>query len=208
MLDDDLNILIAGDSFAADWTVKYPEQSGWPNMLAEQFSVRNIAQAGVSEYKIYQQIMSVDNLNNYDVFILSHTSPYRMVTRKHPVHHSDVLHEHADLILSDINYHSQMLKSLFNPSLRAAQAFIHYHYDSEYHETVFNLFKEKINKKLPKKKTIVIDYFSDTDNVKKKQHLLNFKELQKTHPGLINHLSHNGNKLVFQQIVNYLQTHI
>ena len=29
-----MNILICGDSFAADWTVKYAGQ-GWPNLLAQ-----------------------------------------------------------------------------------------------------------------------------------------------------------------------------
>ena len=50
-----MKILICGDSFAADWTVKYPGQ-GWPNMLAEIHEVTNLAQAGCSEYKILKQL--------------------------------------------------------------------------------------------------------------------------------------------------------
>jgi len=48
-----MKILICGDSFAADWTVKYPGQ-GWPNMLAQQHEIVNLAQAGCSEYKIFK----------------------------------------------------------------------------------------------------------------------------------------------------------
>ena len=48
------NILIIGDSFAADWTVKYPTVVGWPNLLAKNYNVVNLAQAGAGEYKIYQ----------------------------------------------------------------------------------------------------------------------------------------------------------
>ena len=49
------NILICGDSFAADWTKKY-NGNGWVNMLCNDFNITNVAEAGVSEYKIYQQL--------------------------------------------------------------------------------------------------------------------------------------------------------
>ena len=29
------DLLIIGDSFAADYTKKYPDKKGWPNMLAD-----------------------------------------------------------------------------------------------------------------------------------------------------------------------------
>ena len=47
-----LRILIAGDSFAAEW----PGTHGWSKMLAEHHDVKNVAQAGVSEYKILKQL--------------------------------------------------------------------------------------------------------------------------------------------------------
>ena len=50
-----MKILICGDSFAADWTIKYPGQ-GWPNMLSQQYEIVNLAQAGCSEYKILKQL--------------------------------------------------------------------------------------------------------------------------------------------------------
>ena len=53
-------ILIVGDSFAADWSIKHKECNGWVNMLCDDFFVTNIAQAGVSEYKIYKQLLSQD----------------------------------------------------------------------------------------------------------------------------------------------------
>ncbi len=42
-------LLIAGDSFAADWL---SGESGWPNLLANEYDVTNVAQAVCSEYKI------------------------------------------------------------------------------------------------------------------------------------------------------------
>ena len=47
-----LRILIAGDSFAAEW----PGNNGWVKLLSQKFSVTNVAQAGVGEYKILKQL--------------------------------------------------------------------------------------------------------------------------------------------------------
>ena len=95
-------ILIAGDSFAADWTVKYKNQGkGWPNLLAEKHDVKNIAQAGCGEYKIYKQLIN-ENLDDFDCIIVSHTSAYRVHTMYHPIHNNDSLHSNADFIYSDI----------------------------------------------------------------------------------------------------------
>jgi hypothetical protein len=48
-------LLITGDSFAANWQIKY-NGVGWVNLLENDFEVKNIAQAGVSEYKIMKQL--------------------------------------------------------------------------------------------------------------------------------------------------------
>ena len=123
-----LKILIIGDSFAADWSVKYNDYKGWPELLAEQYEVTNIAQAGVCEYKIYKQLLSVKNLNDYDWVIVSHTGSFRVNTLKHPIHSGDKLHKNADLIYTDIDYHSNKLKNIFNKSLKAAVLFYKYHF--------------------------------------------------------------------------------
>jgi hypothetical protein len=130
-----MKILVIGDSFAADWTVKY-KGFGWTNLLADQFDVTNLAQAGVSEYKIYKQILSIADLSVFDLIIVSHTSPYRVHTRLHPIHTGDLLHNNADLIYSDIEYHAHTLRGYFNRSLRFAVGFFVHHNDEEYQETV------------------------------------------------------------------------
>ena len=61
-----MNVLIAGDSFAAEW----PGSNGWVKLLAKKYNVKNVAQAGVSEYKILQQINTA-NLDKYDLVIVS-----------------------------------------------------------------------------------------------------------------------------------------
>ena len=77
-----MKLLICGDSFAADWTVKY-KGHGWPNLLSQSFEVTNLARAGVCEYKIYNQLLSVDP-SAFDVIIISHTSPFRLYVKEHP----------------------------------------------------------------------------------------------------------------------------
>ncbi len=201
------NVLIVGDSFAADWTVKYTDKKGWPNLLAENFLVENVAQAGVSEYKIYKQIMAISNIDAYDFVIVSHTSPYRAVTRKHPIHSTDILHQHADLMTNDINFHHSKIKNFANSALNAAHGYLRYHYDIDYHVTTYNLFKEEINKRLPKNKTISVNIFPDNNDSYIGHTFLDFSKLQKTCSGLINHLSHKGNDIVFQKIKTYIDTH-
>jgi hypothetical protein len=140
-------ILIIGDSFATDWSVKYNEYKGWPNLLAEQYPVVNLAQAGVNEYKIYKQITSVEDLDSFDLVIVSHTSPLRVHTKQHPVHANDQLHSNADLMFGDIEYHCKQFSNFFNRSLKSAYTFFLHHYDIEYFETSYALFREKINQR-------------------------------------------------------------
>ena len=108
-----MKILICGDSFACDWSVKYNDYAGWPNLLAEKFTVKNLAQAGCSEYKILKQIQS-QILTEYNLIIISHTSPYRIPVGQHPVHYKDVLHKDSDLLYSDIKYHSEENNNLLS----------------------------------------------------------------------------------------------
>ena len=57
-----MKLLLAGDSFAAEW----PGENVWPKLLAKQHDVTNVAQAGVSEYKILKQLHNAE-LKDYDV---------------------------------------------------------------------------------------------------------------------------------------------
>lgn len=196
-------ILIFGDSFSADWTVKYPNQQGWPNMLAEIFDITNVAQAGVSEYKIYQQVMTRSDLGQHDLFLISHTSPYRSVTRRHPVHAQDPLHKDADLIMSDIAYHTKCWKNILNFSLKAADSYFSYHYDAEYHETTYRLFRQSINSLLPQDRVIVCNNFI-TPTRHNEKHFCNFGTIQKQHPGLMNHVSLDGNRLICSLLEDYI----
>lgn len=195
-------ILILGDSLAADWSVKYKDYKGWPNLLAEKYNVTNLAQAGVSEYKIFKQLESVQNrLDDFDVIIVNHTSPFRVPTILHPLLEYDSVHGEADLIYSDISYHSSKLKNFFNLSLRAAKNFFDHHYDIEFFRKTSELYVKEINSILSGRNVITLNELLDLDHRQYDDYYRkNTHSFLNEHKGLINHLTEQGNKLVFEML--------
>jgi len=193
-----MNILVIGDSFAADWSVKY-NVSGWPNLLAKEHKVTNLAQAGISQYKIYKQICSV-KVEDYDLVIVSHTSPYRVHTRQHPVHSKDLLHRNADLIYNDILYHLNTFKGWFNRRLRSAYRYFTDHYDIPYQEDIYKLLRKATNDCIKDVPYIVVTNFSTLKEFKTEQHVLDISDICLKYPGKANHMSDEGNALTYKLI--------
>jgi hypothetical protein len=194
-----MQILIVGDSFASDWSVKYKDVFGWPNLLSKHHNVTNLAQSGVSEYKIYKQLSSV-NLDLFDLVIVAHTSPYRVVTRNHPVHYNDCLHSNADLLFSDIEYHAKTFRGLISKSIRSAYNFFIFHFDQEYQELVYQLLVEKIEKMLCDKLSITILTPIAIQSCITTKHTVSIHS-NHIKPGLPNHLSSIDNQQLFEQIL-------
>lgn len=201
-MNSKLKILIAGDSFAADWTVKYPDVCGWPNMLAQKHYITNIAQAGVSEYKIWKQLQSI-NIDSFDWIIISHTSPYRVTTRWHPIHYNDNLHNSADLIYSDIEYHSKKIKNFFNWSLRSANLWFKHHFCKDYQEDIYKILFADINKKIKTTKSIQISNLTDIVSCD-----LNYNKYLQSNQGLANHFDNQINQKIYNDICSILENNI
>jgi hypothetical protein len=197
-----MKILIVGDSFAADWSAKYKEALGWPNLLAEHHTITNLSQAGVGEYKIYKQLMSV-NLSNFDLVIIAHTSPYRVHTRKHPVHLQNKFYKNADLIYADIEYHLTSITNWFNKSLQSASKFFVHHYDEKFQETIYELIRDKINTLIGSTKCIVIHTHIVPNKFLNEKTVIDINEQVLT-PNLANHLSKESNRIVCIQILDKL----
>ncbi len=184
-----MKILIAGDSFAAEWPTS---EKGWVDLLAENHRVTNVAQAGCSEYRILKQIQSQD-LNTFDLVIVSHTSPSRVYTREHPLH-KDGFHKNCDLIANDIER-----VSFFNDSLKSAQGWFKHHYDDEYQQDIYNLIRKEINN------IINIPYISMShisflkDKYIESTHL-DFSDLWATERGNVNHYTEAGNISIYNKI--------
>jgi hypothetical protein len=183
-------LLICGDSFSTDWTKKY-EGIGWVNMLENNFDITNISQAGVSEYKIYQQLKSVD-LSKFDKILVSHTSAYRIPIQEHPIHKNDVLHHSCDILFSDVENH------LDNPVMKTAYDFYSEIFYPDYFCFVNDLIYEKI-KGITPTATHITFFDSFYDNSVHK-----FENVFLENKGTINHLNELGNKMIYEKVLELL----
>ena len=187
-------ILICGDSFAADWSIKYKDYPGWPNLMAQHYQVTNLAQAGVSEYKIWLQLISAD-LDLFDTIILSHTSPYRIPIENHPLHKNDTLHKNCDLIYLDIK----------NSNCDELQPVIDYfekHFLPEYAHFVHDLIIEKELDYLDKNfsKQIINVTNLNWDGLSVPKNFISFYSVFQKNPGPINHFNQQGNQIIFDRL--------
>jgi hypothetical protein len=187
-----MKILICGDSFAADWTLKY-KGHGWPNLLARENDVTNVAQAGCSEYKIYKQLVA-QNLDDYDLIIVSHTSAYRWyIETPHPVHFADPLHKNSDLIYTDIEEYNKFSSSL---SLSSILYFFRTFYSLEYADFIHKLISEKIFEISKDKKVLHLTHI----DTKYTFDVVNFSDIFRDYRGTINHYNDIGNRIVFERL--------
>lgn len=182
-----MKILIAGDSFAADWSVKY-DVTGWPNLLADQHEVTNVAQAGCGEYKILQQLKN-QNLSEYDAIIVSHTSPYRLHVDEHPIHKNDPLHYNSDFIYADIVEHG----------LRDVEEFYKKYFDMEYARDIHRLICKEIDYVTLPYHPIHITH-SDWSELYQFTKMIDFSKVNKKNSGFANHYSNAGNVAVFEEL--------
>lgn len=195
MVDSTIKILIAGDSFAA----LYPgERVGWPNLLNEIYNVKNIAEAGISEYKILKQIRS-ENLNQYDLVVVSHTSPSRVHIKKHPIH-STQLHKNCDLIFTDIENRSHW----FNRKLLAAKLFFKHIFDDEYQNDVYSLMRSEINRIITVP-YIAIGHIPIVSELKIEKNFLDFSSQWPLYKGNVNHYNILGNLEICRTLQKEIQ---
>lgn len=189
-----MKILIAGDSFAADWSIA-KQFVGWPNLLASEFDVVNIAQAGCSEYKIYKQLLSVD-LSQFDSIVVAHTSPNRLYVKNHPVHFSSVLHKNSDLIYADIKEHAYTDKNL-----DSIVDYFEKYFDIEYAEFMHTLICKEIDSALSKftGKVVHVTGF-DWTTLYQFTDLQVFADIAIHDRGLANHFDAKGNEKVYQTV--------
>lgn len=183
-----MKILLAGDSFAADWSVKYDVQ-GWPNLLANEYDVTNVAQAGCSEYKILKQLKDQQDFRPYDAIIVSHTSPYRVHTAYHPVHCNDKLHANSDFIYNDVKSHN----------IHSMIEYYEKFFDLEYAKDVHRLLCKEIEYMTYPYPTIHITHF-DWSELYPLRGLIDFSKLHKKNRGDANHYNNAGNVAVFEEL--------
>jgi hypothetical protein len=188
-------LLIVGDSFSVDWSKKYSDVCGWVNLLNNDFIITNLSEAGVSEYKIYNQLKSIDT-TLFDKILISHTSPYRIPIEEHPIHKKDKLHYNCDLIFSDVEEH------LENEIMKTAYDFYTQIFHKDYFIFVNNLIFNEIKRKYPLSTHITFfDTFYDNGVFK-------FENIFKKYKGNVNHLNQKGNQIIYTKIIEILKSEL
>ena len=189
-----MNLLICGDSFAADWQVKYPKEKGWPNLLADKYNVTNIAQAAVSEYKILQQVKSA-NLAKFDTIIISHASPNRIHCVTHPVHADNILHKDSDLIYNDLLAHD-------HPDCKLAVDFFERFFEIDYYQDISGLICREILNILGEYPHLNQIHLVNINKKKLYDFLPSYdiNSIFTKYRGNINHLTDVGNQKMFEKI--------
>lgn len=190
MAKESKKILIAGDSFSSVWP---NTKNGWPSLLADMYEVTNLSKPGIGEYKILKQIKD-SVASNYDLVIVSHTSPSRIHTLNHPIH-KDGFHQHCDLIYTDLENRFD----LFNDNLKTSKKWFEYHYDDEYQIDVYNLIRAEIQR-LVNTKYLSITHTEISNKLTIEQNAIDFSNIWKHHRGIINHYTEHGNQLVFKEL--------
>ena len=190
-------LLIAGDSFAA----RYPNDKGqgWPLLLRGEYEVTNVAQAGVSEYKILKQLQSISNIGQYNYIVIAHTSPHRVHTRKSI--HSTELHKDCDLLLSDV----EAKKFTLNPAIRSAKGYFKYHFDPDYYQDIYQLVRNEINNITRYVPTLHIDHFDTALSCAKEKYRLDLSSMWPYYRGDVNHYTQQGNEIVCARIIERLK---
>lgn len=197
-----MKILISGDSFAVDYKIVDQLAYGWPNYLADRYSVTNIAQAGVGEYKIVKQLESVD-MDLFDLVIVVHTSPYRVHIKEHPLHANNTLHKNCDLLYSDL----EQSKQKHDPVVAAGLDYFKYVFDIEYYNNIYSLILDKIHSLTDHHKTLHLTFFDNTQITYPFEHFKNLHSVFETYPGSVNHLNPVGNDHVVKQIESWINQH-
>ena len=171
-----MKILIIGDSFSAN-------NNGWPSMLGHE--VVNISENGIGEYKIFAKSKNSMSFDKFDKIIFNHTSPWRIHTRVHPVHKNNPERSNNDFLLNDVEYHSKI-----NKDMKIVNEYIKKYYDPEYQQDVYNLLLKEIMC-IPNSIHITFHNPEDTQQITH-----NYNQVYKQHPGNINHMCYEGNKLI------------
>lgn len=184
-----LKILLCGDSFAADYSLKVHGTIGWPNFLGDRFDLTNLATAGASEYRILKQLQSVD-LEYFDHIIVSHTSPYRIYVKDHPVHKDDLFYKNCDLIYSDsVEF-----------GLKTIQDWFENYFDLEYATHIHHLIMKEIHDL----SNTILHIGHMEISAPPKFDYMDFSDIWKKNKGLVNHYNDRGNEQVYQRLLSYL----
>lgn len=195
-----MKVLIAGDSFATRSSTIH-DNVGWATRIAQQHEVTNVAQAGVSEYKIIKQLHA-QNLNEYDAIIVSHTSPNRVHVKHHPLHAESKTHYACDLIYRDLEESDSD-----HPTVKAGLAYFQHVFDPDYYLDIYCMMLSTCNHMTKHRPTLHVTFFNNNLDTPF-EHFQCLYNVYRKHPGSVNHLNRIGNAAAHRIIDSWLQNRV
>ena len=182
-------ILIAGDSFSS---LELAGDHGWPRTLAEHYTVTNVSQPGIGEYKILQHLKTQD-LHTFDLVIVSHTSPYRVHTEINPLYPQGHVYHKSDILFADAESKHSFMSDYFK-----------YVFDPEYYRFVHDSCCREIDQLTKHIPTIHITHFEWT-GLYPFASLINFYTFWTANRGNEVHYNRNGNQYVLDTLTKEIE---
>jgi len=192
-----MKVLVAGDSFAVRKNTNH-DNTGWPQLLAQEYQITNVAQAGVSEYKIIKQLQS-QTLDEFDALVVVHTSPFRVHVQTHALHTTSPTHQYCDLIYQDL-----LSSDSTQPQILAALGYFQYIFDTEYYLDLYKMFLSTCNYMTKNHNVLHVSFFNNQIHTPFTEFRC-LHEVFNKHPGSVNHLSKIGNLSTYRIINTWLQ---
>jgi hypothetical protein len=184
-------ILIVGDSFSSP---QLAGKNGWPNLLEKQFVITNLSQPGIGEYKILQKLKT-QNLSQFDLVIISHTSENRLHCESNPLYPQSHLYHSSDIIFADAESKKDQL-SIANTIVDYFKII----FDPEYYRFIHYSCCQEIDKLTSATSVIHMTNFQ-WNHLYPFKNLLNFYEVWRRYPGEEVHYSYEGNQIVFNTLL-------
>ena len=186
-------LAIFGDSFGA---IKPDHEfKGWVEKLQYHYAVTNFCQCGSGQYRILQQIKSVD-LKRFDKLLITHTSPFRVFVRENLLHKNDPVYKNCDLIFADIENRDDEFST-------AAYGYFKYIFDHEFYRDIHNLICKEIDRITGSFECLHITHF-DYKDCYKFANFMCFHDLWKKHRGPVHHYDQLGNHEIFSRVLDHL----
>jgi hypothetical protein len=188
-------ILIVGDSFSSD---QLSDIYGWPVLLRQDFQVVNISSPGIGEYKILQKLQSLQ-LSDYDLILLSHTSPNRLHCNTNPLYPPDHLYSQSDIIFSDAESRSDKM-----PIAQSIVAYYKYIFDPTYYEFIHESCCKQIDQLTYNIPVLHITHF-DWTNLYQFADMINFYNFWTKNRGNFSHYTKEANQIIYKQLRTRIQ---
>ena len=182
-----------GDSFGYQHSSQ-PFDS-WVDILENHFEITNNCQCGASEYKILQQLKR-SNLEQFDILLITHTSPVRVFVAYNSLHRHSDTHRDCDIIYTDIADRDDEFS-------QACRQYFKHIFDLDYAIDMHNMICKEIDQLCSNKKVLHITHF-DYDQLYVFPGMINFYTHWLDNQGPVNHYNQTGNRQVYQSILKML----